>query len=206
MQIVSARRLYGAVTHIVVMGIGEPFDNFANLVSALEIMNCPFGLEYGPRHITVSTCGLVPKINELAELPHLCNLAVSLHAADNEVRSRLMPVSRTYGIEETVSAAARFSSSHNKKVTFEYILLQGINDSAEQAVKLADLLEGVRCYVNLIPYNETPGSPFRRTEEAEMMRFYDVLKKRKMCVTIRREFGGGINAACGQLRAERTES
>mgnify|MGYP002514642370 CR=1 FL=1 len=206
LQIVTARRLFGNITHIVVMGIGEPFDNFESLTDALEIMNCPFGLEYGPRHITVSTCGLVPKIKELANRPHLCNLAVSLHAPDNQTRSRLMPVNSAYPVEELIGAAAEFSLLHKKKITFEYILLQGVNDSLEHAVKLADLLEDVRCYVNLIPYNETENSPFKRTDEAQMMRFYDVLKKRKMCVTIRREFGGDINAACGQLRAARLES
>ena len=202
MQIVTARRLFGNITHIVVMGIGEPFDNFENLAAALEIMNCPFGLEYGPRHITVSTCGLVPQLKSLTAMPHLCNLAISLHAPDNELRDRLMPVNCAYPIEELISAAKEYSLLHKKKITFEYILLKGINDSTDCANRLADLLSGIKCYVNLIPFNETGESPFRRTDEAAMMAFYDVLKKRKMCVTIRREFGGSINAACGQLRAE----
>jgi 23S rRNA (adenine2503-C2)-methyltransferase len=190
------------ISHVVVMGIGEPFDNFDNLVGFIEIINLQKGINLGSRHITVSTCGIVPKIYEFSKLPYQVNLAISLHAPINEIRDKIMPINKVYKIEELMKAITDYSKVSNRRVTFEYIMLDGINDSVECAKKLADLIRGMNAYVNLIPYNETENISFKRTEKKKILEFYDILKKEKINVTIRREFGGNIDAACGQLRAK----
>ncbi len=190
------------ISHVVVMGIGEPFDNFDNLVSFIEIINLQKGINLGSRHITVSTCGIVPKIYEFSKLPYQVNLAISLHAPTNEIRDKIMPINKVYKIEELMKAIVDYSKVSNRRVTFEYIMLDGINDSMDCAKKLADLIRGMNAYVNLIPYNETENISFKRTEKKKILEFYDILKKEKINVTIRREFGGNIDAACGQLRAK----
>ena len=190
------------ISHVVVMGIGEPFDNYDNLVKFIKIVNYSKGINLGSRHITVSTCGIVPKIYEFANLPFQVNLAISLHAPNNLIRDKIMPINKIYKIEKVIKAINDYIKLTNRRVTFEYIMLKGINDSLDNARELANLIRGINCYVNLIPYNETENISFKRTEKEQILKFYDILKKEKINVTIRREFGSNISAACGQLRAK----
>lgn len=201
-QVLCAERETGKITNAVLMGIGEPFDNYDNTMSFIDIIGSPFGLDIGSRHITVSTGGIVPKIREYSLRPVQNNLAVSLHAPDNEIRGRLMKINKTYPIEELVGAVREYSQRLNKRVTFEYIMLSGVNDSLECADKLAQLIEGIKCYVNLIPYNETDNIGFRKSSREQITLFYERLKAHGVWVTVRHEFGSSIKAACGQLRAE----
>lgn len=193
------------ISHVVVMGIGEPFDNYDNLVNFIDIINHPKGLQIGSRHITVSTCGIIPKIEEFSRLPYQVNLAISLHAATNEKRNKIMPINKVYPLENLIGAIKKYIDKTNRRVTFEYIMLKGINDSAEDANKLCDLLKGINCYVNLIPYNETNNIEFKRSKKDTILKFYDIIKKRNIAVTIRREFGSNISAACGQLRSKKED-
>ena len=190
------------ISHVVVMGIGEPFDNFDNLVKFISIVNYQKGINLGSRHITVSTCGIVPKIYEFMHLPYQVNLAISLHAPTNEIRERIMPINKVYNLDMLIKAIKEYLKEQKRRVTFEYIMLAGINDSPLCAKKLANLIRGMNAYVNLIPYNETENISFKRTEKKKILEFYDILKKEKINVTIRREFGSNIDAACGQLRAK----
>ena len=196
------KKINKRISHVVVMGIGEPFDNFDNLVKFITIVNYPKGINLGSRHITVSTCGIVPKIYEFAKLPFQVNLAISLHAPNNEIRDKIMPINKIYKMDKLIQAVKDYIKLTNRRVTFEYIMLKDINDSLENAIELALLIKGLNCYVNLIPYNETENISFKRTEKEQILKFYDILKKEKVNVTIRREFGSNISAACGQLRAK----
>ena len=189
------------ITHIVIMGIGEPFDNYDNVMNFVRIINHPKGIGIGSRHITISTCGIVPKIYEFMKEDGQVNLAISLHAPNNSIRDNIMPINKVYRIEDVMEAIRVYIEKTNRRVTFEYILLKGLNDSAENAKELAKLIRGMNTYVNLIPYNETENLDFKRSSKDSIMRFYDILKKEKISVTIRKEFGGNIDAACGQLRA-----
>lgn len=193
------------ISHVVVMGIGEPFDNYDNLVKFIEIINNPKGLELGSRHITVSTCGVVPKIKEFMKLPYQVNLAISLHAPNNEIRNSIMPINKAYPIEVLMATLNEYIKETNRRVTFEYILLDGVNDSDKCAKELADLVKGMNCYINLIPYNETNNISYKRTKSLNISRFYDILKKNRINVTIRREYGSNISAACGQLRSKKED-
>ena len=193
------------ISHVVVMGIGEPFDNYDNLVKFFKIINDPKGLAIGARHITVSTCGIVPKILEFSELDLQINLAISLHAPNNELRNKIMPINKAYPLDVLIPALKTYLERTNRRVTFEYILLSGINDSEECALQLAKLVKGINCYINLIPYNETNNLDFKRSSTIQIMKFYDILKKNSVNVTIRREFGSKISAACGQLRSKKEE-
>ncbi len=207
LQILQISRDLGErVSHVVVMGIGEPFDNYDNVINFLKIINHPKGLAIGARHITVSTCGLVPKIEEFSKLDLQFNLAVSLHGPTNEVRDQIMPINKAYPIEKLMSALKKYYNRTNRRITFEYVMLDGINDTVECANKLSELVKDLNCYVNLIPYNETHNIKFKRSSTIQIMRFYDILKKNKVSVTIRREFGGNISAACGQLRSKEEEA
>lgn len=194
------------ISHIVVMGIGEPFDNYDEVIKFIEIINHAKGLGIGSRHITISTCGIVPKIEEFSHLPYQVNLAISLHGATNEVRDKIMPINKAYPIEVLMEAVKKYIEKTNRRVTFEYIMLKGINDSREDAMKLCDLLKGMNCYVNIIPYNETNNIGFKRSKKDTILQFYDIIKKRNIGVTIRREFGSNISAACGQLRSKKEEA
>ena len=206
LQILMIEKLLGErISHVVVMGIGEPFDNYDNLLRFLEIINHPKGLAIGARHITVSTCGVVPKIKEFSEFPLQINLAISLHAPNNELRNRIMPINKAYPLEELIPVLNGYLEKTNRRITFGYILLKGINDTEECALELSKLVKGINCYINLIPYNETNNLDFKRTNTVQIMRFYDILKKNNVNVTIRREFGGNISAACGQLRSKKEE-
>ncbi len=190
------------ISHVVVMGIGEPFDNYDNVLNFLSIINEPKGLEIGARHITVSTCGLVPKIYEYADFPLQVNLAISLHAPNSEIRNQIMPINKTYNIDKLIEAIKYYIDKTNRRVTIEYILLRDINDSKECANELANLLHGLNVYVNLIPYNEVLEKPYKRSSQEQMRAFFDVLKKRSINVQLRREQGSDIDAACGQLRSK----
>ena len=206
LQILMIEKLLGErISHVVVMGIGEPFDNYDNLINFFKIINHPKGLAIGARHITVSTCGLVPKILEFADFPLQINLAISLHAPTNEIRDKIMPINKAYNLDVLMPAVKKYLEKTNRRLTFEYIMLKDINDSEECAKELANLVRGINCYINLIPYNETNNLEFKRTNTIQIMRFYDILKKNNVSVTIRREFGGKISAACGQLRSKKEE-
>lgn len=206
LQILMIEKLLGErVSHVVVMGIGEPFDNYDNLCRFLKIINHPKGMAIGARHITVSTCGVVPKVLEFSEFPLQINLAVSLHAPNNEIRDKIMPINKAYPLEKLIPALKTYLERTNRRITFEYILLKDINDSTKCAEELSKLVKEINCYINLIPYNETENIGFKRTNTIQIMRFYDILKKNNVNVTIRREFGGKISAACGQLRSKKEE-
>ncbi len=194
------------VSHVVIMGIGEPFDNYENVISFLKLINHPLGLEIGARHITVSTCGLVPKILEYANFDLQVNLAISLHAPNNKIRNQLMPINKAYPIEQLLDAIAKYIEKTNRRVTIEYILLKGINDSIACADELATVLHGLNVYVNLIPYNEVAGKPYERSTKEDMIAFFDWLKKRRINVQLRKEQGSDIDAACGQLRSKHMKS
>ena len=171
------------ISHVVVMGIGEPFDNYDNLIRFFRIINDQKGINIGARHITVSTCGIIPKIEEFM----------------------IMPINKVYPIDKLIPCLKEYLEKTNRRLTFEYILLEGINDSEDCANELSKLVKGINCYINLIPYNETNNIEYKRTKTVQIMRFYDILKKNNINVTIRREFGGNISAACGQLRSKKEE-
>ena len=184
----------------VIMGIGEPFDNYDNVIDFIKIINDPKCLNIGARHITVSTCGIVPKIIEFASLPLQVNLAISLHAPNDEIRNKIMPISRAYSLTELMDALDYYYEKTNRRITFEYVLLHGINDSEKCALELSKLIKGKNAYINLINYNETKNIDFKESDN--ILKFYDILKKNNIDVTIRRKFGNKISAACGQLRSK----
>ena len=191
------------ISHVVVMGIGEPFDNYDNVMRFVKIINDGKGIDIGSRHITISTCGIVPKIYEFMNEEGQVNLAISLHAPNDDIRNKIMPISRRYKLDELMDAIRKYISVTNRRVTFEYIMLDNVNDSDKCAMELSKLLKGINCYVNLIPYNETENISFKRSKSMQIMKFYDILKKNSINVTIRKEFGSKVDAACGQLRANK---
>ena len=193
------------ISHVVLMGIGEPLDNYDNVMKFIRIINDPKGINIGIRHITLSTCGLVPKIKDFTKEEFGVNLAISLHAPTDEIRNKIMPINKVYNIKSIMDAIKEYIKVTNRRVTFEYILLKDINDSKEDAKKLAELLKGINCYVNLIPYNETSNFEYKTSNKVTINEFYDILKKSKINVTIRREFGSKVSAACGQLRSKHIE-
>ncbi len=191
------------VSHIVVMGIGEPFDNFENLIAFLEVMKDQKGLAIGARHITVSTSGLVEKIYEFADLKLQVNLAISLHAPNNELRTKIMKINRPYPLEKLMPAIDYYIEKTNRRITLEYILLHGVNDQKEHARELAELIGNRLAYVNLIPYNPVDEhSQYQRSEREAVLAFYDILKKKGINCVVRQEHGTDIDAACGQLRSK----
>ena len=193
------------ISSVVIMGIGEPLDNFENVINFIKIINDAKGIAIGARHITLSTSGIIPKIKELMDFPLQINLAISLHASNNELRSKLMNVNKSYNMSELLDTIRIYNKKTNRRVTIEYVMLDNINDSEYNAIELARLLEGMNIYVNLIPYNETNHLEFKKSEKSQIMKFYDTLKKNKINVTIRKEFGSKISAACGQLRSKEVE-
>ena len=188
------------ISSVVIMGIGEPLDNYDNVMDFVRIINDAKGLQIGSRHITLSTCGIVPKIYELAKFPLQINLAISFHAPTDELRNKLMPVNKVYSIPILIKAIRDYLQVTSRRVTIEYVMLNNVNDSIECARSLADLFRGMNIYVNLIPYNETNHLEFRRSSKNKIRAFYDELKRLGINVTIRKEFGSKIDAACGQLR------
>jgi len=190
------------IDSVVLMGIGEPFDNYDNIIDFIKIINDGKGLAIGARHITVSTCGLVPKIKEFSNLELQVNLALSLHGATDEVRDKIMPVNKAYNIDSVITAIKEYIAKTNRRVTIEYVMLNMVNDSKKDALDLAKLLKNMNVYVNLIPYNETKNIQFTKSSKEKINEFYNTLKENGINVTVRREFGGKIKAACGQLRSE----
>ena len=204
LQVMSVQKLIGKkITHVVIMGIGEPFDNYENVIRFMKIINEPKGLEIGARHISVSTCGLVPKIKEFSNEPMQSNLAISLHAPTNEIRDKIMPINKAYPLEILIPALKEYIEKTNRRVTLEDILLRDLNDTVDCANKLASLIRGMNVYVNLIPYNEVKEKPYKRSTPEAMKSFFDALKKRGINVTLRQEQGHDIDAACGQLRSKK---
>lgn len=189
------------ISHIVLMGIGEPFDNYDNVMKFIKIINDGKGIDIGARHITISTCGIVDKIKEFTKENLQVNLAISLHAPNDEIRNKIMPISKVYNLDILIKEVKEYIRVTNRRVTFEYIMLDGVNDTKECAIELSKLLKGLNCYVNLIPYNETHNIYYKRSSYDKIVEFYDILKKNNICVTIRKEFGGLLSAACGQLRS-----
>jgi 23S rRNA (adenine2503-C2)-methyltransferase len=190
------------VSSIVVMGIGEPFDNYDELIKFLKIVNHPKGLHIGARHITVSTSGIIPKIYQFADENMQINFAISLHAPNTELRTKLMPINRAYKLPDLIEAVRYYIEKTGRRVTFEYGLFGGVNDQIEHAEQLAQLIKGLKCHVNLIPVNYVPERNYVRTPRSQIFAFERALKKHGINVTIRREQGHDIDAACGQLRAK----
>lgn len=190
------------VTHVVVMGTGEPFDNYDNVMDFIRIINHPHALAIGARHITVSTCGIVEKILEYANEGLQTNLAISLHAPNNKLRSALMKINKAYPLEVLIPAIKEYERISGRRVTYEYLLLEGVNDNKDDAVELANLIKGTMGYVNLIPYNETNKNDYKRSSGNRVHTFLDILTKNGVTATIRKEFGSDIDAACGQLKAK----
>lgn len=190
------------VSNIVLMGSGEPMDNFDNVVKFLELISDEHGENISQRNITLSTCGIVPKIRELADLHPQITLALSLHASDDETRKELLPIARRYSIREVLEACQYYYEKTKRRITFEYSLVAGINDTREEAEKLSALVKGMNCHINLIPVNPIQERSFRQSERSAILQFQSILEKNKIHVTIRREMGRDINGACGQLRNE----
>ncbi|AOR23230.1 23S rRNA (adenine(2503)-C(2))-methyltransferase RlmN [Clostridium taeniosporum] len=188
------------ISNIVLMGSGEPLDNYDNVVKFLEIVSAKYGLNIGQRHITLSTCGIVPKIYEIADKEFSITLAISLHAFSDEKRKEIMPIANKYSIDEILTACKYFINKTNRRITFEYSLVKDVNDSKEDAKALGKLLKGMLCHVNLIPVNEIKERTFRKSSKETIQDFEKILNNLGIEVTVRREMGSDINAACGQLR------
>lgn len=188
------------IDSVVVMGIGEPFDNYDNVMNFVYIINHAKGLGIGARHITISTCGIVPKIKEFSEFPLQVNLALSLHAPNDSIRNSIMPISKAYKISEVMESIKKYIEKTNRRVTIEYVMLNNINDSIDSAKELANLLRGLNVYVNLIPYNETKNIEYKKSNNVK--NFQNTLLELGINCTVRKEFGSNISAACGQLRSK----
>ena len=200
-QIYAAEKDLGVrVSHVVMMGMGEPLDNYDNVIRFLHLITDERGKNISMRHISLSTCGIVPKINELAELRLQLTLSVSLHAPNDVIRTSMMPVNKRWPIAELMAACRSYKEKTSRRISFEYALVKGKNDSEECAQELASLLKGMLCHVNLIPVNEVKETGMKKSTQENVKRFAAVLEKRGLPVTVRRELGSDIDAACGQLR------
>lgn len=188
------------ISNVVFMGIGEPLDNYDNVIKAIRIINHPKGLNIGARHISISTSGIVPKIYKLADENIQCTLSISLHATNNKKRSEMMPVNNSYPIEELLQACKDYIEKTNRRISFEYALAKRNNDNLEDAKELVKLLRGMNCHVNLIPINKIENGEFDKSSNENIMKFRDYLNDHGIVATIRRELGSDIDAACGQLR------
>src|SRR5574344_147354 len=205
-QIIMIENLFKErISSVVVMGIGEPFDNYDNVMRFVRIINDPLGMAIGARHITISTSGLVPMIDAYAKEDIQTNLAISLHAPNDELRSKIMKVNNAYNIETLMKSINNYINLTNRRVTIEYLLLKDVNDTSACAKELGHLLHGMNVYVNLIPYNETSHIEYKTSPNKNVMNFYDILKHQGINVTVRKRFGDEINAACGQLRAKEVD-
>ena len=188
------------ISNVVLMGMGEPFDNFDNVIRFLKLVSSEDSLHIGMRHITVSTCGIVPRIIDFADLELQCGLSISLHAPNDAQRSRTMPVNRRYPIAELMDAARYYVNKTNRRITFEYALIDGENDSDETARELADLLKGLLCHVNLIPVNSVTGAGYQKSSIKRQQAFVKILSSKGINATVRRTLGSDIDASCGQLK------
>ena len=205
-QIEAAQRdLNIRISNIVLMGMGEPLDNFDNVVKFLRLVSSDNGLNIGMRHITLSTCGIVPKIYELAQLHLGITLSVSLHAPNDEIRQRTMPIARKYSIEELLKACSDYFKTTGRRVTFEYSMISGVNDSDENARELAKRLEGTQSHVNLIPVNTVEGTGYLKSNIKRQQAFINILAAKNIGATVRRTLGSDINASCGQLKRKHIE-
>lgn len=189
------------IDSLVLMGIGEPLDNYDNVIKFLDLLSSPKGRNMSLRHVSLSTCGIVPKIDELAKLKTGLTLSVSLHAADNEQRSEIMPVNNKWNISELIGACKNYTDKTGRRISFEYAVINGVNDSERDAKKLAELLRGINCHINLIPVNKIKERSYS-ADRKSVMKFCESLTRLGMNVTVRRTLGADINAACGQLRRE----
>lgn len=194
------------VSHVIVMGMGEPLDNYENLLRFIRLLSDEKGLHISQRHITVSTCGLVPQIRQLMREHLQITLAISLHAPNDEIRRKTMPVAQSYSIDEIFAVCREYFRETGRRITFEYSMIHGVNDKEEYAGELAGRCRGMPCHINLIPLNEVKERECRRSTDADINRFKAVLEKNSINVTIRREMGGDIDAACGQLRKKFQET
>ena len=202
-QIQSAQNDLGVrISHIVLMGMGEPLDNYANVVKFLKLVSSENGLNISMRHISLSTCGLVDKIYELEKENFQLTLSVSLHAPNNDIRSRTMPVNRRYPIEELLKACRHYASATGRRISFEYAMISGVNDSDECARELGRRLKGMLCHVNLIPVNNVEGNNYVKSKIERQKAFINILGKEGITATVRRTLGSDINASCGQLRRQ----
>jgi len=205
-QVVESQKLLDKsderVSSIVVMGSGEPFDNYDATIQFIKIANDEQGLKIGQRHITVSTSGIIPRIYDFANLQWQVGFAVSLHAPNDELRTRIMPINKKYSLNELMKACQYYTEKANRRITFEYALMGDVNDQDDHARELAKLIQGMKCHVNLIPVNHVPERDYVRTPKKQIARFKKILEDSNVNVTIRREQGGDIEAACGQLRAK----
>lgn len=200
-EVIAVQNYIGErISNIVLMGSGEPLDNYDNVIKFLEVVSADYGLNIGQRHITLSTCGIVPKIYELADKELSITLAISLHAFSDDKRKEIMPIANKYAISELLEACKYYLNKTNRRITFEYALVKGVNDGVEDAKALGKLLRGMLCHVNLIPVNEIKENTFKRSSKKAIDDFSEILKNQGIEVTTRREMGSDINAACGQLR------
>ncbi len=190
------------ISHIVLMGIGEPLDNFDNVIKFIDMVSNEQGLNIGQRNISLSTCGIVPKIYELAKLNLQITLSISIHSPTNELRSSMMPINKRYPISELIEACRSYVKTTGRRISFEYSLIKGVNDSPECAEKLCELVRGMLCHVNLIPVNTIDQSDYRKSDKEAIEKFKNIIEKHKITATVRRKLGADINAACGQLRRE----
>ena len=188
------------ISNVVLMGMGEPFDKYDNVVRFLKLVSSEDSLNIGMRHITISTCGIAPRMREFADLGLQCGLSVSLHAPNDEARSRTMPIDRRYPIAEVMDASRYYVQKTNRRITFEYALIDGENDSDDSARELAELLKGLLCHVNLIPVNDVPGAGYRNSSLKRQKAFVNILSAAGINATVRRTLGSDIDASCGQLK------
>jgi len=206
-QVISIQKDAGKrISNIVVMGIGEPLDNYDNLIKFLKMVNAPDGLNIGYRHITISTCGLVPQMLSLSKEGMPVNLSISLHAPNDAIRERLMPINRKYSIDKLIEACKIYTEVTKRRITFEYAMIEGVNDSRENALELAGRIKGMLAHVNLIPVNVVSGAGFKQSTREKTEMFKGVLEQHGIETTVRRELGTDINAACGQLRRSTIEN
>jgi 23S rRNA (adenine2503-C2)-methyltransferase len=200
-QVLSTQKLLNIkISSVVIMGIGEPFDNYNNVLNFIHIINQPKGLEIGIRHISLSTCGIIPRIKDFMKEDIQVNLAISLHASDSKTRSSLMKINNAYPFFELIDAIKEYIAYTKRRVTIEYILIDGVNDKAEDAKSLISIFKDLNVYINLIPYNKVEGVNLKESKKEARNNFYSMLKKGNIDVTIRNPQGDSINAACGQLR------
>lgn len=188
------------ISNVVLMGMGEPFDNYENVIRFLRLVSSEDSLHIGMRHITISTCGIVPRMRDFADLELQCGLSVSLHAPDNEARSRTMPINRRYPISQVIAACQYYIKKTNRRITFEYALISGENDSDDHAHRLAALLTGMLCHVNLIPVNNVTGAGYQKSTLKRQNAFVNILSAAGINATVRRTLGSDIDASCGQLK------
>jgi len=206
-QVIVAQNEIGErISNIVLMGSGEPLDNYDNVTKFLTLVNAEYGLNIGQRHITLSTCGIVPKIYELADRESSITLAISLHAYNDDIRKSIMPIANKYTIKQLLDACRYYLDKTGRRITYEYALVSGVNDSVEDAKSLSKLLKGMLCHVNLIPVNEVKENTLKRPSKKTIEEFEAILKREGIEVTVRREMGSDINAACGQLRRSYMET